>query len=90
MHKNHFFINTIFKLIYKEDYFMAKTTGVVKWFDNERGYGFISCNNGNDVFVHHSQVKEKGSDKDLHENESVTFDVEDGNKGQMAINVQKL
>lgn len=69
---------------------MAKTTGVVKWFDNERGYGFISCNNGNDVFVHHSQVKEKGSDKDLHENESVTFDVEDGNKGPMAINVQKL
>jgi CspA family cold shock protein len=69
---------------------MAKTTGTVKWFDTERGYGFISCNNGNDVFVHHSQVKEKGSDKDLHENESVTFDVEDGNKGPMAINVQKL
>lgn len=69
---------------------MAKTTGIVKWFDNERGYGFISCNNGNDVFVHHSQIKEKGSEKDLHENESVTFDVEDGAKGQMAINVQKL
>lgn len=69
---------------------MAKTTGVVKWFDSERGYGFISCNNGNDVFVHHSQVKEKGSDKDLHENEGVTFDVEDGTKGPMAINVQKL
>lgn len=69
---------------------MAKTTGIVKWFDSDRGYGFISCNNGNDVFVHHSQVKEKGSDKDLHENESVTFDVEDGNKGPMAVNVQKL
>lgn len=69
---------------------MAKTTGIVKWYDSDRGYGFISCNNGNDVFVHHSQVKEKGSDRDLHENESVTFDVEDGNKGPMAINVQKL
>jgi Cold shock proteins len=69
---------------------MAKITGIVKWFDSDRGYGFISCNNGNDVFVHHSQVKENGSDKDLHENESVTFDVEDGNKGPMAINVQKL
>ena len=69
---------------------MTKTTGIVKWFDSDRGYGFISCNNGNDVFVHHSQVKEKGSDKDLHENESVTFDVEDGNKGPMAVNVQKL
>lgn len=69
---------------------MAKITGIVKWFDSDRGYGFISCNNGNDVFVHHSQVKENGSDKDLHENESVTFDVENGNKGPMAINVQKL
>lgn len=69
---------------------MAKTTGIVKWFDTERGYGFISCNEGEDIFVHHSQVKEKGSEKDLHENESVTFDVENGDKGPMAINVQKL
>lgn len=69
---------------------MAKTTGVVKWFDTERGYGFISCNNGNDVFVHHSQVKEKVSDKDLHEGGNVTFDIEEGEKGPMAINVQIL
>lgn len=69
---------------------MAKTTGVIKWFDTERGFGFISCNEGEDVFVHHSQVKEKGADKDLHENESVTFDIENGQKGPMAINVQKL
>jgi len=38
---------------------MANYTGVVKWFDNERGYGFISTNDGQDVFVHHLQVKEK-------------------------------
>jgi len=69
---------------------MAKITGVVKWFDGEKGYGFISCNKGDDVFVHHSQVKEKGSEKDLHEDESVTFDIENGEKGPMAINVQKL
>ncbi|EHJ00050.1 cold-shock DNA-binding domain protein [Clostridium sp. DL-VIII] len=69
---------------------MPKTTGVVKWFDAERGFGFISCSEGNDVFVHHSQVKEKGPDKELHENESVTFDIEDGKKGPMATNVQKL
>lgn len=69
---------------------MAKTTGVVKWFDAERGYGFISCNNGNDVFVHHSYVKEKGNDKDLHEGESITFDIEKGTRGPMAVNVQKL
>lgn len=69
---------------------MAKITGVVKWFDSERGYGFISCDNGNDVFVHHSQVKKEGSAKDLHEGENVTLDVEDSQKGPMAINVQKL
>lgn len=69
---------------------MSKITGVIKWFDNERGYGFISCDKGNDVFVHHSQVKEKGENKDLHENESVAFDIEDGEKGPMAVNVQKL
>lgn len=69
---------------------MSMITGVVKWFDSERGYGFISCNEGEDVFVHHSQIKEKGSNKDLHEDESVTFDIEKGEKGPMAINVQKL
>ena len=69
---------------------MAKITGVVKWFDSERGYEFISCNKGEDVFVHHQQIKEKGPDKDLHENESVTFDIENGEKGPIAINVQKL
>lgn len=69
---------------------MANETGVIKWFNQEKGYGFISCDGGNDVFVHHSQVKEKGTDKDLHEGENVTFDIEDSGKGPMAINVQKL
>lgn len=69
---------------------MAEITGTVKWFDSERGYGFISCNQGNDVFVHHSSVKEKGHDKDLHEGENVTFDVQNSEKGPVAINVQKL
>ncbi|BCN32458.1 cold-shock protein [Anaeromicropila herbilytica] len=68
---------------------MANYNGVVKWFDNERGYGFISTNGGNDVFLHHSQVKEKGTDKDIHEGQEVTFDIVDGNKGPSAINVQK-
>lgn len=68
---------------------MASYTGVVKWFDNERGYGFISTNDGNDVFLHHSQVKEKGTDKDIHEGEEVSFDIIKDQKGQSAINVQK-
>lgn len=65
-------------------------TGMVKWFDNERGYGFISGNDGRDVYVHHAQVKEKTNDKDLHEGEEVSFDVVEKEKGPMAINVQKL
>ncbi|MCY6960285.1 cold-shock protein [Clostridium brassicae] len=69
---------------------MSSKTGIVKWFNQEKGFGFISCNDGNDIFVHHSQVKEKGTDKDLHEGEDVTFDIGEGQKGPMAINVQKL
>lgn len=69
---------------------MSSTTGVVKWFSQEKGYGFISCDDGNDVFVHYSQVKEQGNDKDLHEGENVTFDIEEGKKGPMAVNVQKM
>ncbi|MDF2586282.1 MAG: cold-shock protein [Anaerocolumna sp.] len=68
---------------------MSSYTGVVKWFDNEKGYGFISANNGNDVFVHHSQIKEKGTNKDIHEGEDVSFDIVQGEKGPSAINVQK-
>lgn len=69
---------------------MSMYTGVVKWFDNERGYGFISANEGMDVYVHHSQVKEKTHSKDLHEGEPVQFDMVDGQKRPMAINVQKM
>lgn len=69
---------------------MSSTTGVVKWFNQEKGYGFISCDDGNDVFVHFSQVKHSENNKDLHEGESVSFDITDGQKGPMAINVQKI
>mgnify|MGYP001588586929 CR=1 FL=1 len=69
---------------------MSSTTGVVKWFNQEKGYGFISCDNGNDVFVHFSQIKNSEKNKELHEGEGVSFDITDGQKGPMAINVQKL
>lgn len=69
---------------------MSNYTGVVKWFDNEKGYGFLSTSKGQDVFVHHSQVKEKTHNKDLHEGESVNFDVRKDEKGLCALNVQKI
>jgi cold shock protein len=69
---------------------MANYTGIVKWFDDERGYGFISANEGDDVFLHHSQIKEKGNDKDIHEGVAVSFDIVQDPKGPSAINVQKL
>jgi len=69
---------------------MTTHTGVIKWFDNERGYGFISTDAGNDVFLHHSQVKENGNDKDIHEGESVVFEIVNDKKGPAAVNVQKM
>lgn len=69
---------------------MSTYTGTVKWFDNERGYGFISGNDGRDVYVHLKQVKEKTNDRDLHEGEEVKFDMVEKEKGPMAINVQKM
>jgi CspA family cold shock protein len=78
------------KLSLKEISYMASYTGIVKWFDNERGYGFISANDGNDVFVHHSQVKEKGENKDLHEGQEVSFDILQDTEGPSAINVHKF
>jgi CspA family cold shock protein len=65
-------------------------TGIVKWFDNQKGYGFISANGGKDVFLHHSQVKEKGSNKDIHEGQEVSFDIVQDEKGPSARNVQKM
>lgn len=69
---------------------MADVTGIVKWYNREKGYGFISCDDGNDIFVHHSQIKDKGPDKDLKEGENVSFSIGEGQKGPMAINVQKM
>ncbi len=65
-------------------------TGVVKWYNNKKGYGFISGNDGEDVFVHHSQIKEKGNNKDLSEGENITYDTKASERGLQAINVQKL
>lgn len=63
--------------------------GKVKWFDSSKGYGFIVSEEGKDVFVHFSQIIQDGY-KTLEEGQEVTFDVEVGEKGQLAKNVQKI
>lgn len=63
--------------------------GTVKWFNNQKGYGFISDETGNDVFVHYSGIATEGF-KSLEENASVEFDVIDGAKGPQATNVTVL
>ena len=60
--------------------------GTVKWFNRHKGYGFIEQKNGSDVFVHHSGINATGF-KALDEGDSVTFDVEQGQKGPAAANV---
>ncbi len=61
--------------------------GVVKWFNNQKGYGFIEQEDGTDVFVHHTGINATGF-KSLNEGDRVSFDVEQGKKGLAAINVR--
>ncbi|MBR4529574.1 MAG: cold-shock protein [Lachnospiraceae bacterium] len=63
--------------------------GTVKWFNNQKGYGFISDENGNDVFVHFTGLNMEGF-KSLDENDQVEYDVIQGTKGPQAVNVTKL
>ena len=63
--------------------------GTVKWFNAEKGFGFITTEEGNDLFVHYSKINKAGY-KSLNEGERVSFEVEDGPKGQQASNVQAL
>ena len=63
--------------------------GTVKWFDNSKGYGFISRESGPDVFVHHTAIQGEGY-KSLDEGQQVTFDVTQGPKGENAANVVKM
>ena len=60
--------------------------GTVKWFKNEKGYGFITGEDGQDVFVHYSAIQSEGY-KSLHEGQKVSYDVVDGQKGPQAANV---
>lgn len=66
---------------------MAK--GTVKWFNSEKGFGFITKEDGNDVFVHFSAIQGDGF-KTLEEGQKVSFDVTQGNRGDQAANVTKI
>ncbi len=63
--------------------------GTVKWFNNQKGYGFISDETGNDVFVHYSSLNMEGF-KTLEEGQAVEFEISEGAKGPQATNVVTL
>lgn len=64
-------------------------TGKVKWFNGEKGFGFIEVEGGEDVFVHFSSIQSEGF-KTLDEGQEVEFDVEQGQRGPQAANVRKI
>jgi CspA family cold shock protein len=74
--------------ILEEDFFMP--TGVIKWFNDKKGFGFIQCENGEkDVFVHYSVIQEDGY-KSLTQGQLVEYSFVQGPKGPLATDVQKL
>ncbi|MCF7925430.1 MAG: cold shock domain-containing protein [Candidatus Izimaplasma sp.] len=64
-------------------------TGTVKWFNSEKGYGFITSEEGLDIFVHYSAIQAEGF-KSLDEGQEVEFEVVEGDRGPQAANVTKL
>ena len=66
---------------------MSSYTGTVKWFDSAKGFGFITSDEGNDVFVHFSAINADGF-KTLEEGQKVTFEVVEGTRGPQAANVE--
>jgi CspA family cold shock protein len=74
------------KEIWKKRYSMAQ--GTVKWFNDSKGFGFITADSGEDVFVHHSSIKQDGF-RSLEEGQRVSFDITAGPKGPQASEVYK-
>ncbi len=64
-------------------------TGTVKWFNAEKGFGFITVKGGDDIFVHFSSIQGDGF-KSLEEGQSVSFEITQGNKGPQATNVTRI
>ena len=63
--------------------------GTVKWFNEKKGYGFLSREDGDDVFVHYTSIQNEGF-KTLREGQSVEFEIQDGPKGPQAVNVTAI
>ena len=81
----HFIINIRAKSTMEE---INMNNGTVKWFNAEKGFGFIEQDGGEDVFVHFSAIQDEGF-KTLEEGQAVTFEIEQGDRGPQAANVQK-
>lgn len=64
-------------------------TGVVKWFDERKGFGFITSEDGQDIFVHYTSIQAEGF-KNLNEGDEVEFEINETDRGQQASNVVKL
>jgi CspA family cold shock protein len=67
----------------------GRETGVVKWFNDKKGYGFISRNSGDDIFVHHSAIAAEGF-RSLAEGDQVEFAIKQDQKGLAAVEVRKI
>ena len=67
-----------------------RVTGVVKWFNEQKGYGFIARDEGGDVFVHYSAIQGQGGFRTLNEGDRVEFSIEQGQKGPSAADVQRI
>jgi cold shock protein len=83
-------VNTIgiLRNLLRMGFFSMTQTGTVKWFNAEKGFGFIEVEGGNDVFVHFSAITGEGF-KSLDEGQSVEFEIVDGDRGPQAANVVK-
>lgn len=77
------FYVTLYASLILNTFFM---TGKVKWFDSKKGYGFITTENGKEIFVHFSGIVKEGF-KSLNEGQKVEFEIGNGAKGEQAINV---
>ena len=81
-----FFATNRIQGMHKEETYM--NNGTVKWFNSDKGFGFITGEDGNDVFAHFSAIQADGF-KSLEEGQAVTFDIEEGQRGMQAVNIFK-